>query len=225
MKVSIIIPTFNEEKYIGDCLLSLIKQIEEADEIIVVDNNSQDKTLEIVDKFPVKVITESKQGISHPRNRGFDNAKHDIIVRCDADTRPPSGWIKKIKDFFLINKEVEALVGPLIFYDLPLKTTLYSKTFYSIFRLIAGFDLLIGPNMALKKNIWNKIRKNVCTDDLIIHEDIDLAIHINKAHGKIFYDPSLINFVSGRRIKNNPYSFFVEYPIKLYKTLTKHRKL
>src|ERR1035437_9820650 len=89
MKVSVVIPAYNEEKYIGACLDSLMDQKEKPDEIIVVNNNSTDNTAKIVKKYPVRLINEEQQGMIPARNRGFNEAKFEIIARTDADTILP----------------------------------------------------------------------------------------------------------------------------------------
>jgi len=222
MRVSVVIPSYNEEKYLRQCLKSLTEQIEKADEIIVVDNNSTDKTSEIAKQFGAKVIKEKKQGMIFARNRGFDEAKYEIIARCDADTILPKDWIKKIKINF--RKNINALSGPVVFYDLPFHFKLSAKLYFLFLKIVQGFkNTLVGPNMVVAKNLWNRVKNNVCLDDKKVHEDIDLAIHINKIGGEIYIDPSLVVQVSGRRIVNNPFSFFCEYPIRLLKTEFNHR--
>lgn len=100
MKVSVVIPARNEEKYIGKCLQSLLEQEEKADEIIVVDNNSSDKTAEIAKSYGARVIKEKTQGITYARTLGFNSAKFEIIARVDADTTVPKDWILRIKKDF-----------------------------------------------------------------------------------------------------------------------------
>ncbi len=224
MNISVVIPAFNEEKYIKNCLQAITSQEVKADEIIIVDNNCTDATIKIAREFPVKIIQERKRGIIYARNRGYNCAQSDLIVRLDADAIPDKNWLKKIKSYFESGEHIDALVGPLVMYDLPLRTPFYSKAFYAFCKLMLGHNLLIGPNTALKKEMWNKVKNKVCENDSLVHEDIDLAIHINKAGGKICYDSKLINYVSGRRIRYNPYSFFVQYPIKLIKSVVSHRK-
>jgi len=218
MKVSVVIPAYNEEKYIKDCLTNLINQEEKPDEIIVVDNLSKDNTAEIVKKFDVTLIEARSQGIAQARDRGFNAAKNEIIARCDSDSIVPPDWIKKIKKNFA-NKNIDGLVGPIVYYDLPLKSTIYAKIFIHFMNIIQGHHTIIGNNMAISKTIWEKIRDKVCTENNIFHEDIDLAIHIHKHKGIIKYDPMFISYTSGRRIISNPLSFFVQYPIRLIKTL------
>lgn len=222
MQISIVIPVYNEKKYIGPCLDNLIKQKEKADEIIIVDNNSTDGTFDIVKKYPVKIIKEDQQGITYARNRGFNAAKGDIIARSDADTIVPRDWIKQIKADFQ-NNSIDALGGTCVFYDSPLQTTLIVDAYIDFMKIVQnGKDTLNGFNFALTKKIWQKVKNDVCLDNSKVHEDIDLAIHIAKIGGKIMIDKSLVVKISSRRIKNNPASFFIEYPIRVIKTLALH---
>jgi len=222
MKVSVIIPVYNEENYIDLCLKSLVNQEERPDEIIIVNNNSTDNTVKIAKKYPVLIVKESKQGMIQARNCGFDKGVNEILARCDADVILPPFWIKKIRRHFLKSK-IDALTGPVVFYDLPLKTPLYCNAYLKSLNLIQkGNNTLLGPNMIITKKIWKKVRSKVCLDNKKVHEDIDLAIHIIREGGKIIEDRSLIVKASGRRIKNDPISFFTEYPIRIARTLLYH---
>lgn len=223
MKISVVIPVFNEEKYLDRCLKSLKNQQVSPDEIIVVDNNCTDNSIKIAKKYRTRIIKEKKQGMIFARNRGFDAARFEVIARCDADTILPKNWIKKIKESFQKNK-IEALAGLVSFYDhwLLKKNLFFSKLYFKIMKLLLGHEVLAGPGMALTKKIWRKIKNEVCLNEKKVHEDIDLAIHIAK-YGRIKFDPDFLVFASSRRIKNNPLSFFIEYPIRLIKTLLIHR--
>ncbi len=224
MKVSVVIPVFNEEKYIGKCLKSLSDQEIKPDEIIIVDNLSSDNSVSIIKTFGVTLIQERTQGISQARNKGFDMANYEIIARCDADSILPPNWIKKIKYNFESAK-IDGLLGPIIYYDLPLQSLLFSKAFIYLMRFIQGYHTIFGNNMAISKAIWKKVREKVCLDNTAVHEDIDLAIHIHIHGGIIKYDPNFTAQTSGRRIKNNPLSFFMEYPIRLIRTLKIHSRI
>lgn len=86
---SIIIPAYNEEKYLLKTLLSAKNTAEKMDvagEIIVVDNNSTDKTAEIARDFGVKVIFEEHNQIAKARNSGARVAKGEYFIFLDADT-------------------------------------------------------------------------------------------------------------------------------------------
>lgn len=91
MLISVIIPCFNVESYIEECLYSVLNQTYRPIEIILIDNNSMDKTVEIATatqkKHPgyITILHESKQGLSHARNKGIDHARGKWIQFLDAD--------------------------------------------------------------------------------------------------------------------------------------------
>lgn len=225
MKVSVIIPAYNEEKYIVSCLASVLNQTEKADEIIVVNNNSTDKTAKIASSFTgVTVITQKKKGTIYARDMGFNAALGDIIVRTDADTRVPRTWIKRIKKHFQDDPDLVALSGPSRFEDIPKAVQFKNWTVVGLnatFRQAMGHDLLYGPNLALTKSAWNKIRNEVCMNAKIVHEDIDLAHHVAK-YGKIIFDEKLVVTCSPRRwTKLSPY---FEYPYRYIRTIQHHKQ-
>lgn len=113
--ISIIIPTRNEQKNIGRCLQSIIKNGYPHYEIIVVDQNSTDKTIEIVKKYSAKIIkvnaSENYIPPSQSRNKGFAYSKGDIIYHLDADMELEHGLLAEIV-FLLSNPKVSAVVIP-----------------------------------------------------------------------------------------------------------------
>ncbi|MDP3726842.1 MAG: glycosyltransferase, partial [bacterium] len=171
----------------------------------------------------VKVIQERRQGMIFARNRGFNSAKYKTIARTDADVILPKDWIKKIKQNFSANN-IDALGGSLSVYDLPFNFKFFWRVFVFVVGGILKGNILIGPNMVITKNAWEKIKNKVCLNETGVHEDIDLTIHIQKNGGVISYDKTLMVGFSGRRIKNNPFSFFIEYQSRLIKTLYSHSK-
>lgn len=83
-KISLVFPAFNEEKNIGRAIADF-KRLRIIDEIIVVDNNSSDRTARIASAKKVKVVKESKQGYGFALQRGMREAKNDLIVLCEPD--------------------------------------------------------------------------------------------------------------------------------------------
>jgi glycosyltransferase involved in cell wall biosynthesis len=86
---SIIIPAFNEEMYLPRTLSYLqesMQKIEEQGEIIVVDNNSSDRTAVIAREFGTQLVFEAVNQISRARNAGASLAKGEYLIFLDADT-------------------------------------------------------------------------------------------------------------------------------------------
>ncbi len=101
MKVSIIIPTFNEEKAIRDCLNSLAKQSYSDMEIIVVDDGSTDKTVEVLSSlqftvYSLQTLKQKHLGPGEARNLGAKNALGEILVFVDADMTFDKYFIKNL---------------------------------------------------------------------------------------------------------------------------------
>lgn len=96
MKISVIIPTYNEEENIGECLDSLSTQTYKDYEVIVIDDGSTDKTLSIINSKKVKVYSQEHLGAGSARNLGSKHAKGEILVFVDADMIVSQNYIEEI---------------------------------------------------------------------------------------------------------------------------------
>lgn len=195
LTLSIIIPAYNEEHHLGRCLQAIARQTIQPDEVIVVNNNSTDRTVKIANQYSfVKLLNERRQGIVYARNRGFDAARGEIIARLDADTVLPPDWLEKVREFYQKPDHLtQAITGGCAFYNvrLPrLDTWITSQFVFRLNRLLVGHYVLWGANMAMPRQLWHLVRKQVCrrTD---IHEDLDLAIHLHRIGYQITYHATL----------------------------------
>lgn len=98
-KISVIIITRNREKMLEGCLESLVKQTRLPDEVVVVDNASEDKTKKIIlsfkEKLPVRYFQEKKIGIPYARNRGIKEASGSLILMLDDDCKADKFWAER----------------------------------------------------------------------------------------------------------------------------------
>lgn len=221
MNISVVIPAYNEEKRIGACLTSIYHQTELPSEVIVVDNNSTDKTAEIAKRMGATVVSETKQGITFARNAGFNAAHGDVIARTDADTIVSRDWIEKINKHFEKDPMLDAISGPAVF-GLRVFSPLVRLLVFETNKKIFGHYGLYGPNFALRKSAWERVKDEVCLDDEKVHEDTDIAIHIGKI-GKIGYDKDLKVRTSARRLRQSPSSQLVEYLVKWADMIAYHK--
>lgn len=191
-KISVIIPTYNEEKFIVNSLHSIMLQSRQPDEILVVDNNSTDNTAEIAKKFGAKIIKESKQGPQFAVATGFACATGDIVCGTDADTIVPTNWIEKIEAIITANHC--AITGPCSYPDAPTAIQIGAEVLPKFY----GFGYkgeMIGANFAFWKKLYDKIG-GINTD--FLSWDIDLGDKARKID-KLYYDPKLVVSTSGRR--------------------------
>ena len=103
--VSIIIPVFNVEDYLPDCLSSIINQTYKNIEIICINDGSTDSSLKILENYSkkdarIKIINQKNSGVCAARNNGLERASGDYIVFCDSDDKLAKNLIEKITDEF-----------------------------------------------------------------------------------------------------------------------------
>lgn len=186
LRISFVIPAYNEEALIGQCLTALTRECERAghtEEIIVVDNASTDSTAAIAASFPrVTVLKEAQKGVAHARQTGSRTARGDLIANIDADTRMQTGWIDMVLSEFSAHPQLVALSGPYFFYDLPIIVRGATRLFYyaakvayivncKIFRF--GSVLQAG-NLVVRRDAFQKIG-GFDTSIEFYGEDADLA--------------------------------------------------
>ncbi|MDB5160940.1 MAG: putative glycosyltransferase [Candidatus Saccharibacteria bacterium] len=202
LKVSVVIPCYNEESSIALCLQALQSQTIKPFEVIVVDNNCTDNTVKIAKEYGATVIKEDHQGIVWARNAGFNAASGSILAKLDADSLPAADWVERMQKIF-INQEIQAATGTGYFYDAPCK--LIVRTYRNLFavwlnRLVLGHHMLWGSNMTLRAGAWRAIGSECCQMRDIM-EDLDVAAHINTHYGNraIVYRPKMRVDISSRR--------------------------
>lgn len=207
VRVSIVIPAYNEEHHLRSCLQAIADQASPAYEVIVVDNNSTDRTAEVAASYPfVRVICEARQGRVFARDAGFNAANGDVIGRIDADILLPVDWVAHVQAFYRDEgNQSKAWSGAGYFYNVRLPRLVsftYAVLAFRLNKLLLGHYTLWGSNMAFKREQWEAIRHDVC-DRLDIHEDLDVAIHLHNAGYGIAYDTSIKTSAELRRVHSD----------------------
>ena len=94
-KVSLYIPCYNVETYLGRVLEGALQQTLPADEILIVDDGSKDRTCEIAARYPVTIVRhERNRGLAAARNTGLLHARNDLVAWLDADCVPDPRWLE-----------------------------------------------------------------------------------------------------------------------------------
>lgn len=204
--ISVVIPAYNEEDYLGNCIYSIKRQkIDFPYEIIVVDNNSKDKTADIAQKNNVRLVNEKKQGICFARQAGLDSAKGEIVIYIDADTRLSDGWLEKVVEYFQKHPKVVGISSNFYFYDGTLIDNLalfiFRKIIAPLANLVLRFfrrpDIVIGLALVVRTDILRKAG-GVNKDFVFYGEETGIADKLNK-FGKVRYLRKLHVYTSARR--------------------------
>jgi len=204
MLVSVVIPCYNEEKVIAACLTALVSQkTSHSFEVIVVNNNSTDQTVEIIkkfqDKLDIKIVQQKKKGRGFARRMGFQHARGDIILSTDADTIVPSDWIETLVSN-LLQEKIIAVTGSSKIVDCGWVTNTVINFIQPMtmrfYRIFFGHYWLSGFSFGIHKNIYNK--SGGFNESINGLEDIDLSFKVNKI-GIIKFIPNISVIFSGRR--------------------------
>lgn len=211
-RISVVITAYNEEKYLPKCLEAILDQNFPKDnyEIVVVDNNSTDKTAEIAKGYGARVVREEKQGNTFALKKGLEEAEGEIIASTDSDTLVLPGWLLEIDKAFKDEKIVGA-TGPVKLRAKNKFFSFISEFFYKYFLL---FNFLIGKphfsgfNFAVRKKTLMAI--GGIDERFTMSPDVDLGIRINKK-GKIVFLDKMTVLTSVRRWKEEPLKAFNVY--------------
>jgi glycosyltransferase involved in cell wall biosynthesis len=207
MRISLVIPAYNEEKYIGECLKSALQNGKDFFEIIVVNNASTDNTRAMVETFSnlypnIKICYEPKKGLTRARQKGLDEARGDIIAYIDADTRMPKGWAEKINRYFERDSGVVCISGPGVYYEQSRVGKMFVWFYWFLAYMIhflVGY-MVYGANFAVRKSAILKVGgfdENIS----FYGEDTDIARRLSKA-GKVKFTLNLYVYTSARRLHN-----------------------
>lgn len=230
MKISLIIPAYNEESCIGACLESVLKNGAGLHEIIVVNNASSDNTETIAKSYPgVRVVTEHNKGVMKARQRGFVESRGDIVAFIDADTAMPEGWTEKILNRYNKDPRLVCISGPYKYYD---GSRLHRFTLASFWWLTApvmyrlvGY-MVLGGNFAAKKDALTAMGGFDTSIDFY-GDDTDIARRLHK-HGKVLWHMDFFIHTSTRRfaeeglfLTNARYALNFIWPVLFHRPFTK----
>jgi glycosyltransferase involved in cell wall biosynthesis len=210
MKLSFVIPAYNEEAVLPKCLESIYKEINANKydtEVIVVNNASTDRTREIALSYGARVVDEPIKGLVSARKAGFEESTGELVANIDSDVILPQGWLKFVMESFERDSELVALSGPFIYYDLSAFTRALVKVFYALGYLTHLLNeyilhvsaMLQGGNFVIKREAMVKAG-GFDTTIAFYGEDTDVAKRLSKV-GKVRWTFKLPVLTSGRRLK------------------------
>lgn len=217
--VSVLVPAFNEEKYIANTLNALLKQDYPNFEVIIADNGSTDRTSaiiqQIIDSLPagsvsVKLVYEKRRGTNSARECARQSASGTIIAQIDADCIPGKHWISKgVLSLCNNHKKRVAVTGPYDYFDgekwMRRFSLLSQQLVYpgiNILVQMAGrAAILIGGNTFIRAEIL-ELAGGYNTALTFYGDDVDMGKRLSK-FGNVAYIPSLTLPTSSRRYHAN----------------------
>ena len=212
MTMSFVIPAYNEEAYLGDCLESILAQTRDLPllcEVIVVNNASTDLTRKVALSFPgVRVVDEPRKGLTYARQAGFLASSGELIANVDADSRLTPGWMKTVLSTFAARRRLAALSGPFVYFDLKANQRRLVHFFYlsawltyvaNRYLLRVG-SMVQGGNFIVSRDALERIG-GFNLDISFYGEDTDIARRLH-AVGEVLFTFDLKMYSSARRLKH-----------------------
>ncbi|MDE1163581.1 MAG: glycosyltransferase family A protein [Acidobacteriaceae bacterium] len=212
MRLSFVIPAYNEEASLGGCLESILeqtRQLETPVEILVVNNASTDATREVAMRYPgVQVVDEPRKGLTYARQAGFAVATGELVANVDSDSRLTPGWCDRVLRAFANDAKLVCVSGPLIYYDLPTRQRAMVRVFYllafttyAINRwLLRVGSMVQGGNFVVTRQALLEIG-GFDTSIAFYGEDTDIARRMSRV-GRVKFTLSQPMFSSGRRLRH-----------------------
>jgi glycosyltransferase involved in cell wall biosynthesis len=201
--ISFVVPAYNEENLIADCLFSIIKdahgRVRFPFEMIVVDNNCTDHTPDIARAYGAIVVKELRKGTSWARQAGLEAAKYDLVAFIDADSELSEGWINTAYEA-LLPDDVVAVSGPHYYRGLPLTHRILVFIFYCLAKVLHVFwPTINGANFIVKKQALLEVGGFDTT--IVFHGDDTAVARRLSTVGKIKFKLDMFEWSSARRFE------------------------
>jgi len=194
--ISVIIPTYEEERFLTGCLSALKKCRTNDYEIIIVDAGSKDKTLSIADSFGCRIVIGKKTGVGNARNAGAAAARGDIIAFLDADSVPCENWLDIVEETFRRNLQVSAIGGPTDHGSLRYRIANFQFWLNPVTKHL-GFFYFSGNNSAFRKGFFSSFGGY----KPILCEDVELSLRMSRCSERMLFVRAMEMRLSPRRFE------------------------
>ncbi len=213
---SVIIPTFNEENTLKNCLRSIDRQEHHNYEVVIVDGDSTDKTLQIATSNGAKVYKIPKRrlhDVGLARNYGANFSEGEILVFIDADMIIPSNFLSAMETCFQNPDVTGAICNFLPWEGNCLERVLYecNNTLMKASLKTNNYLLSYFSCTSYRKDSFMKV--GGFREDLNACEDYDLALRVGK-QGRIKFTAETTVYVSPRRLREWTYTGYIARYLK-----------
>jgi len=196
IRLSVIVPAFNAEMTLSDCLEALNDQKAPTGEyeVIVVDDGSSDETSKIAKQFNVKCLHQTNRGPAAARNRGVSAAQGEIILFTDADCIPDRRWIHEMALPFQ-DPKVVGVKGAYRTHQTGLTARFAQAEFedrYDLLQRQSIIDMIDTYSAAFRKNIFQEMGGFDESFPVANNEDTDLSYRLAAAGHKLVFNPRAV---------------------------------
>jgi glycosyltransferase involved in cell wall biosynthesis len=207
--ISVVVCTYNRSSLLETCLQSLVNQTldKKAYEVVIVDNNSTDRTQEVAEQFTrahgtFRVIREGRQGLSYARNRGWQEAKGDYVAYIDDDARAAPDWCEQIKIFFEKHPHAKGVGGPYQAYTPSSPPEWFpsdygSWTLGDVTRPLGNGEWINGTNMILAIGVLRELdgfheKLGMQGEKISYGEEANCLIRLREKQHLVYFCPQII---------------------------------
>lgn len=227
-KVSAVLCSYNRGRFIVQAVDSIFSQDFDRSqyEVIVVDNNSTDDTLERLQayksqhpEYNFRFVTEPNQGVAFTRTRCAKEAKGEIVTYLDDDSIAQPGWLQRTVDFYDKHPEVWSIGGKITPYFLTEIPEWYSKYFFGLVgkfdqgqreKRLTGQKYPCGANMSFRHKVFEEIGYfnhdlGRSGKGLLATEEKDIYMRILRYGKQVYYLPEVevLHAVEGNKFDEN----------------------
>ncbi len=218
-KVTVVVAAYNSERSIGRSIETILALDYPEYDVIVVDNNSTDKTPDIIKKYPVTYLLETKAGWPAARNAGIAYSKEEFVANIDADCFPTRDWLKNLMSGFK-DEKIGSVVGKTFVEKgrTPAQKYYAASDPFGIEHKFGETEFIPwgGGNNAMNREIFLKTG-GYDSDRFTSGADVEFHYKLNKEFGyKTEYEPKAIIYHEARGSVKEFFQVATKYSYNTY---------
>lgn len=198
MRASVVIPAYNAEKLLPECLKSLVDQTipRQEYEIVVVDDGSTDGTARVAASFPgVRVVSQKNQGPAAARNLGAKEARAEIVLFTDSDCVPQRDWVERMLEPFDADPKLAGDKGRYLTRQKELAARFVQAEYQDKYRLLEKhreIDFIDTYSAGFRRETFLRYGGYDTNFPVACAEDVELSFRMSNGGERMVYVPGAV---------------------------------